>query len=204
MERPPSLSFGLVCSQQPTELTSNSVSIVPQYSNDDARGPTGLSCYDSSDLDISGTSDSSSDEHEESPTRDTHEDFTVTNQLPTPQTPTSLSPAFPHEDSARHASNPRGTSNAPREVTTSTVPPHPLFLRGGSTRATGRILKYAMDLSRAPTRMQEFLAEIKLHFTKEVNLERNSPPIAKATFNKAQERLLCEYLIHYCSTYLHA
>jgi hypothetical protein len=177
--------------------TTQCVSIVPEYDLIDAA--TGLDCYDSSDLDIS--SDSSSDELEESPTPAT--EFTVTNQLPPAQTPTSqqensLSPAFPHDSG--HASNPHGTST-PRETTSqesySPAEPHPL---GG---AKGRILKYAMDLSRAPTRMQEFLAEIKLHFTKEVNLERNSPPIAKATFSKAQERLLCGYLIYY-STYLHA
>lgn len=66
------------------------------------------------------------------------------------------------------------------------------------SRSNGRITKYAMEIDMAPLEIREFLAELRRYFVKEVNLERNAPPIARVTFDKAQERLLCKYTIYIC------
>ena len=53
--------------------------------------------------------------------------------------------------------------------------------------------KYAVPRSQLPDAVINFLAQLRTYFLKEVNLLRVSGPIAPSTFDKAEERLLCEY-----------
>ena len=52
--------------------------------------------------------------------------------------------------------------------------------------------KYAICFTLLPTSMQKFFKELKLYFTKPINLQRQKLPVADSTYAKTQERLLCE------------
>jgi hypothetical protein len=175
--------FGL--QQKPAQF-----SIVPEYvDRDSSSDEMDLALFDSS---LSSADSCSSDEEADT--------LTVINQPPPAQTPTSQE-GNSHSPTGTESAGPVYTFSNPLELESGTTrtatsqeyssAPRPL--EGGFRPSTGRILKYAMDLRSAPIRMQEFLAELKSHFTKEVNLERNTPPVTKNTFLKTQERLLCEY-----------
>jgi len=51
---------------------------------------------------------------------------------------------------------------------------------------------YALDQKELPGEMKNFLREVKRFFTRQVNLERQAKPLAISTYQKAQERMLCE------------
>lgn len=56
----------------------------------------------------------------------------------------------------------------------------------------GRVSKYSIPKSNLPSHVREFLAEVRSHFTKPIQMQRQKPPIANSTYSKAEERLLCK------------
>ena len=51
---------------------------------------------------------------------------------------------------------------------------------------------YALDQKELPREMQIFLRAVNQFFTRQVNLERQTKPLASSTYRKAHERMLCE------------
>lgn len=69
--------------------------------------------------------------------------------------------------------------------------PHRLL---GSTATESRKRKaYALKENQLPRPLREFLRETASFFTRPVNLERQKAAVSTTTYNKAQERILCEY-----------
>ena len=52
---------------------------------------------------------------------------------------------------------------------------------------------YSLPNSEASDRLKSFIAELKLFYTKPVNLQRGTAPISDGTFAKVKERLFCKY-----------
>ena len=46
-----------------------------------------------------------------------------------------------------------------------------------------------------PEALRKFLASVKKFFTQKVNFEREKAPVNLSTYEQAQERMLCKYLI---------
>lgn len=63
--------------------------------------------------------------------------------------------------------------------------------RPPSTKTIYRVSKYTLQKSQLPKHVAELLAEVKSYFVQPINMERQRPPIAKSTYNKSEERLLC-------------
>ena len=63
---------------------------------------------------------------------------------------------------------------------------------------------YALDYKELPVEMQNFLLEVKRFFTREFNLERQAKALAASTYQKAQERILCELFRKFTDNSLNA
>lgn len=53
---------------------------------------------------------------------------------------------------------------------------------------------YSIKFSELPEAVRKFLASVKRFFTQKVNFEREKAPVTLSTYEKAQERMLCNYL----------
>ena len=54
---------------------------------------------------------------------------------------------------------------------------------------------YSIKFDELPEALRKFLASVKKFFTQKVNFEREKAPVTLFTYEKAQERMLCKYLI---------
>ena len=54
---------------------------------------------------------------------------------------------------------------------------------------------YSIKFNELPEALRKFLASVKKFFTQKVNFEREKAPVTLSTYEKAQERMLCKYLI---------
>ena len=54
---------------------------------------------------------------------------------------------------------------------------------------------YLIKFNELPEALRKFLASVKKFFTQKVNFEREKAPVTLSTYEKAQERMLCKYLI---------
>ncbi|XP_048579027.1 uncharacterized protein LOC116611798 [Nematostella vectensis] len=61
--------------------------------------------------------------------------------------------------------------------------------------------KYAIPIAELTTEMAKLLRDVKVFFTKDINLERKGSPISPSTWTKANERILC--YLGFCRDTLH-
>ena len=57
------------------------------------------------------------------------------------------------------------------------------------------LLNVDVEFNELPEALGKFLASVKKFFTQKVNFERKKAPVTLSTYEKAQERMLCKYLI---------
>ena len=60
---------------------------------------------------------------------------------------------------------------------------------------------YALRLTDLPPNLERFMKETKSFFTRPHSLERHGPKLATSTFEKTEERVLCEYRSFYILNY---
>ena len=85
---------------------------------------------------------------------------------------------------------PKMTAPTPRHSLRSLVAPLPKQRRA-----------YALRLTDLPPDLERFMKETKSFFTRPHSLERHGPKLATSTFEKTEERVLCEYRSFYINYY---